>query len=42
LNVWAGFALAADRTFVWAWERSGWLNAYTGEPDTAIARTPIG
>jgi adenylate cyclase len=30
-------ALALDPTFVWGWERSGWLNAYKGEPDTAIA-----
>jgi adenylate cyclase len=29
--------LALDPTFVWGWERSGWLNAYKGEPDTAIA-----
>ena len=28
--------LALDPTFVWGWERSGWVNAYLGEPDTAI------
>jgi len=28
--------LALDPTFVWGWERSGWVNAYVGEPDTAI------
>jgi adenylate cyclase len=30
-------ALALDPTSVWGWERSGWLNAFKGEPDTAIA-----
>jgi TolB-like protein len=30
-------AVALDPTFVWAWERSGWLNAYKGKPDVAIA-----
>jgi adenylate cyclase len=29
--------LALDPTFVWGWERSGWLNSFRGEPDTAIA-----
>ncbi len=29
-------ALALDPTLVWGWERSGWLNAYRGRPDTAI------
>jgi adenylate cyclase len=29
-------ALALDPTSVWAWERSGWLNAFTGGPETAI------
>ena len=29
-------ALAIDPTSAWAWERSGWLKAYTGEPDAAI------
>jgi adenylate cyclase len=29
--------LALDPTFVWGWERSGWLNAFRGEPDTAVA-----
>jgi len=29
-------ALALDPTFVWGWERSGWLNAYRGRPETAI------
>jgi tetratricopeptide (TPR) repeat protein len=29
--------LALDPTFVWGWERSGWLNAFRGEPGTAIA-----
>ena len=28
--------LARDPTFVWGWERSGWVNAYLGEPATAI------
>jgi adenylate cyclase len=28
--------LALDPSFVWGWERSGWLNAYVGRPDTAI------
>jgi adenylate cyclase len=28
--------LALDPTFVWGWERSGWLNAFAGEPETAI------
>jgi tetratricopeptide (TPR) repeat protein len=28
--------LAVDPSFVWGWERSGWLNAYAGRPDTAI------
>jgi tetratricopeptide (TPR) repeat protein len=30
-------ALALDPTFVWGWQRSGWLNAFKGDPDTAIA-----
>lgn len=30
-------ALTLDPSFVWGWERSGWLNAFRGEPDTAIA-----
>ncbi len=29
--------LALDPTFVWGWERSGWINAYTGKPETAIS-----
>jgi TolB-like protein len=29
-------ALALDPTSVWAWERSGWMRAFGGEPDTAI------
>jgi adenylate cyclase len=29
-------ALALDPTFAWGWERSAWLNAFAGEPDTAI------
>jgi tetratricopeptide (TPR) repeat protein len=29
-------ALALDPTFAWSWERSGWLNAFAGEPETAI------
>jgi TolB-like protein/AraC-like DNA-binding protein/tetratricopeptide (TPR) repeat protein len=29
-------ALARDPTFAWAWERSGWLNAFAGKPETAI------
>ena len=28
--------LALDPTFVWGWERSGWVHAYLGEPDAAI------
>ncbi len=28
--------LALDPTFAWGWERSGWLNAFAGEPETAI------
>ena len=28
--------LALDPTFVWGWERSGWINTYTGNPETAI------
>jgi len=28
--------LAIDPTLVWGWERSGWVNAYAGQPDTAI------
>lgn len=30
-------ALARDPTCTWAWGRSGWLHAYQGEADTAIA-----
>lgn len=29
-------ALALDPSFVWAWERSGWLNAYASRPEIAI------
>jgi adenylate cyclase len=29
--------LALDPTFIWGWERSGWLNAFRGEPEIAIA-----
>jgi adenylate cyclase len=29
-------ALALDPTLAWGWERSGWLNAYRGRPETAI------
>jgi len=29
-------ALALDPTFAWGWERSGWLSAFAGEPETAI------
>src|SRR5262249_35080518 len=29
-------ALARDPRSSWAWERSGWLKTYLGEPDTAI------
>ena len=28
--------LALDPTFVWGWERSGWLKAFAGEPEAAI------
>jgi tetratricopeptide (TPR) repeat protein len=31
-----GRALALDPTFVWAWDRRGWLNAFRGEPEAAI------
>jgi adenylate cyclase len=30
-------ALAVDPTSAWAWERSGWLNAYLGDSETAIS-----
>jgi adenylate cyclase len=30
-------ALALDPTFAWGWQRSGWLSAFRGDPDTAIA-----
>jgi adenylate cyclase len=29
-------ALALDPTSPWAWERSGWLKTYLGQPDVAI------
>ena len=29
-------ALELDPTLVWGWERSGWLNAYAGNAETAI------
>jgi adenylate cyclase len=29
-------ALAQDPTFTWGWDRSGWINAYRGKPETAI------
>src|SRR5262249_5062859 len=29
-------SLAMDPTSAWAWERSGWLKTYLGEPQTAI------
>jgi len=32
-----GRALALDPTCGWAWERSGWLKTYIGEPDAGIA-----
>lgn len=28
--------LALDPTLVWGWERSGWMNAFAGKPETAI------
>jgi TolB-like protein/AraC-like DNA-binding protein/tetratricopeptide (TPR) repeat protein len=28
--------LSLDPTFAWGWERSGWLNAFAGKPETAI------
>jgi adenylate cyclase len=28
--------LALDPTLVWGWERSGWMNAFAGRPETAI------
>jgi TolB-like protein/Flp pilus assembly protein TadD len=28
--------LELDPTFVWGWERSGWLNAYSGNAETAV------
>ena len=30
-------ALALDPTSGWAWERSGWLKTFSGEPETGIA-----
>jgi len=30
-------ALQLEPNYAWAWGRSGWLNAYLGHPDTAIA-----
>jgi adenylate cyclase len=29
-------ALACEPTFVWGWERSGWLKTFAGEPEAAI------
>jgi TolB-like protein/Flp pilus assembly protein TadD len=29
-------ALALDPTFVWGWDRSGWVKAFQGEPEAAI------
>ena len=28
--------LELDPTFVWGWERSGWVKAYSGNPETAV------
>jgi TolB-like protein/Flp pilus assembly protein TadD len=30
-------SLELEPTFVWSWDRSGWLNAYTGNTDTAVS-----
>jgi TolB-like protein/AraC-like DNA-binding protein/Flp pilus assembly protein TadD len=30
-------ARALDPTFAWGWQRSGWLSAFRGDPDAAIA-----
>ncbi|WP_409997305.1 tetratricopeptide repeat protein, partial [Bradyrhizobium cosmicum] len=34
-------ALAADGGSVWAWSRSGWIDVYKGEPESAIERLKI-
>jgi AraC-like DNA-binding protein/tetratricopeptide (TPR) repeat protein len=35
-------ALAIDGGSAWAWGRSGWLDVYQGDPDSAIERLKIG
>jgi AraC-like DNA-binding protein len=35
-------ALAIDGGSAWAWSRSGWLDLYQGEPESAIERLKIG
>ncbi|ANW03979.1 helix-turn-helix domain-containing protein [Bradyrhizobium icense] len=34
-------ALAVDGGSVWAWSRSGWIDVYKGEPESAIERLKI-
>lgn len=34
-------ALATDGASTWAWSRSGWLDVYRGDPDSAIERFKI-
>jgi AraC-like DNA-binding protein len=36
-----GKALAIDGGCAWAWSRSGWLDVYRGDPDSAIERFKI-
>jgi AraC-like DNA-binding protein/Tfp pilus assembly protein PilF len=36
-----GKALAVDGGSAWAWSRSGWLDVYRGDPDSAIERLKI-
>jgi len=36
-----GKALAVDGGSAWAWSRSGWLDVYRGDPESAIERLKI-
>jgi AraC-like DNA-binding protein/tetratricopeptide (TPR) repeat protein len=36
-----GKALAADGSSTWAWSRSGWIDVYSGHPESAIERFTI-
>ena len=36
-----GKALAVDGGSAWAWSRSGWIDVYRGDPDSAIERFKI-